>query len=482
MSGNDNLLMNTLERATSGDINDLQSLEARVLAELFRQTFSRRTLGQAFSDQTRSICMGLGVTPSGGDVIVGLGVLAQQSATLPPVPGALDSTYRLARLDTAATITGPTPGANTWYLLEAQMVPLVASTQVRDIYNPGTQTFVPTLVTKINLQSIAFQIVPGVGANLPAPTGGDWVPLAGVEWPAGGGAPLNIVDLRQLPDVVEGGLPIDATVEQQRILAASTPSLPSNNVSIIAQASNDRARLGGETGPFDATSALVIEPGTLFAASTWYYLYLAEWSALALAPQGAQGFNMRGVVVVSATPPILGTATPSAAITPPAPFAASATLNAVCIGAVRRNAPNTGWIATDESDRCGVSPLELAGGFSIQIDSGTALAASVITRNVNLATFVPRHATTAVIRCNLSIANAFLAPPFANGVLFQARVTGAGPFQNQTIASLGSSGTVDFDWPIQKLGDLVTISAQIVLDVGAVGDITLDSWLVGWRS
>lgn len=481
MSGNDNLLMNTLERATSGDINDLQSLQARVLAELFRQTFSRRTLGQAFSDATRSICMGLGVTASGSDVVVGLGVLAQQSATLPPVPGVLDSTYRLARLDTATTITGPTPGANTWYLVEAQMVPLVTSTQVRDVYNPTTQVFVPTLVTKITVQSIAFQIVAGVGANLPAPSGGNWVPLAGVEWPAGGGAPLNIVDLRQLPDVVEGGLPATATVEQQRVLTSSTPSAASNDVSIVAQASNDRARLGGSTGVFDATSGTVIEPGTVFVADAWFYLYLAEWSALALAPQGAQGFSMRGVVVVSATPPVLGTATPSAAITPPAPFAI-ATTNAICIGAVRRNTPNTGWIATDESDRCAVAPLEQAGGFSIVIDSGSVLAASVITRNINLSTFVPRHATTAVIRCQLGSANVFVAPPYANLYRFQARVTGAGPFENQTLATLAMSGTVDFEWPIQKLGDLATISAQIIQDVGAIADIGLTTSLIGWRS
>jgi hypothetical protein len=361
------------------------------------------------------------------------------------------------------------------------MIPLVASTQVRDIYNPTTQVFVPTLVTKITLQSITFQLVAGLGANLPAPSGGDWVPLAGVEWPAGGGAPLNIVDLRQLPDVVEGGLPATATVEQQRVLTSSTPSVVSNDVSIVAEASNDRARLGGSTGVFDATSGVVIEPGTVFAGSSWYYLYLAEWSALALAPQGAQGFSMRGVVVVSATPPVLGTATPSAAITPPAPFAL-ATTNAICIGALRRNAANTGWIATDESDRCGVSPLELAGGFSIVIDSGSVLAASVITRNINLATFVPRHATTAILRCEVASSNVFIAPPFVNLYRFQARATGAGPTQNQTLAALAMSGTVDVEWPVAKLGDLVTVSAQVINDPGAVADIDLTTSLIGWRS
>ena len=475
MSGNDNLLMNTLERATSGDINDLQSLQARVLAELFRQTFSRRTLGQAFSDQTRSICMGLGVTPSGGDVIVGLGILAQQSATLPPVPGALDSTYRLARLDTAATITGPTPGANTWYLLEAQMVPLVASTQVRDIYNPGTQTFVPTLVTKINLQSIAFQIVPGVGANLPAPSGGDWVPLAGVEWPAGGGAPLNIVDLRQLPDAVEGGLPLDATVEQQRILTASTPAAQTNDVSIIAQASNDRARLGGETGLFDATSATVIEPGTLFAASTWYYLYLAEWSALALAPQGAQGFSMRGVVVVSATPPILGTATPSAAITPPAPFALP-TLNAICIGAVRRNTTNTGWVSTDEADRQGLAStsgpseeVSVTGGIFV-----SAPALGNVSIPINLATFVPRHAKTAILYVETNAGGVVGAQSYDVELQDQAGPT------TYAQARCGLLDGTTMEWPIQKLGDLMTLRLDTF--PGGTATIIVNAKLVGWRS
>lgn len=470
MSGNDNLLMNTLERATSGDINDLQSLQARVLAELFRQTFSRRTLGQAFSDSTRSICMGLGVTASGSDVVVGLGVLAQQSATLPPVPGALDSTYRLARLDTATTITGPTPGANTWYLLEAQMVPLVASTQVRDIYNPTTQVFVPTLVTKITLQSIAFQITPGVGANLPAPSGGDWVPLAGVEWPAGGGAPLNIVDLRQLPDVVEGGLPATATVEQQQIETVSTTAVPSNDVSIVAQTSDPRARLGGSTGVFDATSGTVIEPGTVFVADAWYYLYLAEWSTLALAPQGAQGFAMRGVVVVSATPPTLGTPNPSAAITPPAPFAI-ATTNAVCIGAVRRNSANTGWLATEEIRNQGIAPTVFPS--ILLVDNNTQFGVATITRNVDLSTFVPRHAKTAVIELRLGCVNVVGA---VNGTAIEVRATGS---TNYIFVKCGPTDSAFFEWPVSKLGDLVTI--ELNLQFGTA-DFTVATIVSGWRS
>jgi len=475
MSGNDNLLMNTLERATSGDINDLQSLEARVLAELFRQTFSRRVLGQQFSDATRSICMGLGVTASGSDVVVGLGVLAQQSATLPPVPGALDSTYRLARLDTATTITGPTPGANTWFLLEAQMVPLVASTQVRDIYNPTTQVFVPTLVTKITLQSITFQLVAGLGANLPAPSGGDWVPLAGVEWPAGGGAPLNIVDLRQLPDVVEGGLPATATVEQQRVLTSSTTAVPSNNVSIVAQASDPRARLGGSTGVFDATSGVVIEPGTVFAGSSWYYLYLAEWSALALAPQGAQNFSMRGVVVVSATPPVLGTATPSAAITPPAPFAI-ATTNAICVGAVRRNPANAGWIPTDESDRHGLVSTE-GPANEVSVSGGTAISPPAVANyllSINLAPFVPRHAKTAIIYVETNT-SALLGGSASYDVELILP-----PFATYASARCGLFDGTTIEWPIEKLGDLMNL--RLTLFPAGTATIIVDAKLVGWRS
>lgn len=478
MSGNDNLLMNTLERATSGDINDLQSLQARVLAELFRQTFARRILGQAFSDATRSICLGLGVTPSGNDVIVGLGVLAQSSATLPPVPGPLDSTYRLARLDTATTITGPTPGGNDWFLLEAQMVPLVGSTQVRDVYNPGTQTFVPTLVTKINLQSISFQLVPGA-ANLPAPSGGNWVPLAAIQWPAGGGAPLEIVDLRQLPDGIDGGLTLEPLVDQQRIKTSSTPSLASNDVSVLAKATNFRGRLGGDTTVFDATSALVVEPGTVFAADTWYYLYLAEWSALALAPQGAQGFSMRGVVVVSSTPPVLGRAQPSAAITPPAPFSI-ATLNAVCVGAIRRDSTNTGWVATDESNRCGVAPAFQNLSPPFLLGTGSATPGSVVLLNLNLAAFAPRHATTAIIRCRLVTQDPLVAPPFVHSFVVQAGVTPS-PI-GQVYGQLAMSGTIDFEWPVQKLGDLLSVRFTVDYDIGATANFGVEAYLIGWRS
>lgn len=477
MSGNDNLLMNNLERALSGDVNDLQSLQARVLAEFSRYTFSRRAQGLLFSDSTRQIAMGLGVSAAGSNVVVSEGVLFQQSATLPPAPGALDSNYRLARLDSAATIVGPVPGVNSWYLLEAQMVQQVASSSVRDIYNPATQTFVPTLVDKILVNSIQFQLTAG-GADIPFPSGGNWVPLAAVEWPAGGGAPLQIYDLRTLPDVNEGGFPINPEVDQQLVVTNSLPDAPSNNIAVSARASNFLGKLGGTSSvPFDATSAAVVEPGTVFSADTWYYLYLSAWSPSAIKPQGGQlpAFAFSGVLVLSATPPFLGATNPSAFVQLPAPFSLmSAGTAAVCVGAVRRNSANTGWICSEESDRQGVVTSGIAAG-AIVTDFDTQLGVPSFSRAIDFSTTIPRHARTAIVELQFQTNNIVGSPTGYVVTVFRT-----GDVNPYILTRVGLRDSVRFEWPVAKLGDLATVSA--LLQPASSADISVFTLVVGWRS
>lgn len=472
MSGNDNLLMNNLERALSTDINDLQSIEARVLAELFRYTFRARALGLPFVESNRNIAMGLAVSASGSDVSVSQGVLLQQSATLAPIPGALDSSYRLARLDTPTVVTGPVPGVNTWYLLEAQMVQAVVTSAVRDIYNPGTQTFAPALVPKIVAQTIQFQLVAGALGQLPLPSGGDWVPVAGVLWPAGGGAPLRIVDMRPLPDVEEGGFTLSSEAVHQRVNTATLPDTPSSDVLVGARTFNAQGRMGGTvSGVFNPTAADFVEPGTVIAANQWFYLYLASWSALGLKPQNAQPAPsaFRGVLVLSATPPVTGSLVPSAAITLPAPYGALAvSAGAVCVGAFRRNAANTGWVQSSETRGRGIVA---SGANAIVVNTSAAGPAASQTVAVNLSTFVPRHARSIRLRFDVDAA-VVAGTPY--GMTVGVRRTG--DVNNAMQFGCGMFDSAEFDWPAE-LGDLLTYSAALT---GGTANFISSLIVVGW--
>lgn len=473
MSGNDNLLMNNLERALSTDINDLQSLQARVLAELFRYTFRARAIGVPFVESNRNIAMGLAVAASGSDVSISQGVLLQQSSTLAPIPGALDSTYRLSRLNAPVVVTGPVPGVNNWYLVEAQMVQSVVTSSVRDIYNPGTQTFAPALVPKVIAQSMQFQLVAGAGGQLPLPSGGDWVPIAGVLWPAGGGAPLRIVDMRPLPDVEEGGSPLSAEVVHQRVNSATLPDTPSNDIIVGARTFNSQGRMGGTVAaPFDPTSVDFLATGTVLAANQWYYLYLASWSALALKPQNAQPSPTiyRGVLALSSTPPVTGSLLPSAPVTLPAPYGALAVpaVGAVCVGAFRRNATNTGFLQSSETRGRGTVS---SGAGAIVVNTSAAGPAASQTVSVNLATFVPRHARSIRLRFDTD-ASVVAGTPYG----MQVGVRRTGDVNNAQQFGCGMFDSAEFDWPVE-LGDLLTYTASLT---GGTANFISSLVVVGW--
>jgi len=488
MSGNDNVLINNLERALSTDTNNLQSVQARVLAELARFLFRSRVQGAAFVETTEPFLAGLAVTASGSDLQVGVGVLGQQSATVLPVPGPLDSDYRLSRLDTPATIAGPVPGVNTWYLVEAQATQVVASSVVRDIYNPGTGTFAPALVNKLLTNSIQFQLTAG-GANVPLPVGGDWVPLAAVQFPAGGGAPLQIVDARPLPEIDSEGRSIDGQILHQTIRTTSTPDVPSNAAFVSASVVGPAGKLGGlYSGSLTASS--VLEPGTVLAGSTWYYLWLCPWSAFDLRPSPGQlsGADFQGVLTVSPTPPSAGTILPSAPIQLPVPWSLFSTSDAVCVGAVRRNAANSGWVSSIEAAHQGSLPL---GAFSLSgvpvagtnfvrayFDAVPSAVLNTRTVAVNLAGFVPEHASSVRLAVHVETSLNVGTGRFDLGVAASGSTFG---WSYQSMGQENGTGSTTtevwsfVDWPRGSLGDAIDVNTFCTASAQQ-----LSVYVVGW--
>ena len=469
MSGADNIQITVRERPLSTDINDLQSMQARVLSELVRYWTRYRVQGVPFTESNRRFAAGLAVTDSGSDVLVGVGVLGQNSATLVPTPGPLDSSFRLARLDTPVTIPGEAPVSDAWYLLEAQMVQVTATTVSRDVLDGGSGTFVPQNVPKQILRSIQFQLVAGA-ASLPLPTGGDWVPLAGIKWPSGGGAPLAIIDLRQLPDIDSDGTPLAGLIEQQRVETVSTTDIASDDVHVIARTRGPSGVLAGiSNGAIDITDALYLEPGTVLSSGSFYYLYLASWSNQLIRPQAAQpplGL-FQGVLVLSATPPVAGTLTPSAAVTLPAPYAAwTVTSAAVCVGALRRE--TTGWrVSAEDRGQGMLTPLQVA--------AAAPAAVASVTQNVDLSSYVPAHARIARLRLRVQV-SAITGSPL--GATVQIGITSAVTPLDDTLR-MGLVDMIEFDWPIRTLGSLLTY-VYTLLPV-ATGTINHQLTVVGWR-
>lgn len=418
----DSLLFNLYERLLSDDLNNAQAMIGRVFADTWRAQLATRgfAAGAGVTETVRSVIMGgLQVVPNAANVDVQSGVLAQDSASLAPVPGTYDSTFRLAINRVSTTVIMPAPGVDTAYLIEAQMVRVVAATAVRDIFDPVLETYAPTAVDKVIEWQVQFQVVAGVGTTAPAPSGGNWVPIAIVRRPGGGGpvAASDIVDVRPLWDQLEARVRDTESISllgrgRRRIRTLHVPGAAvSEQVYLDAEAFLPAGRAWiSDANSFDPTDPNYADPGTVFAADTWYYVYLCDWQGLL--PVTAYGSAARkGIVVVSDVGPAQGAIRNSAPITPPAPFDVGtvAAGRAICVGALLRNATNDGWewSAGAGENRFRKTPA-LAG-------SSSPMPAAL---TVNLAGLVPLTAKAALIQYDMAPAGgavgtaerAFFAP------------------------------------------------------------------------
>ena len=358
MSGTDQVVINTRERASSGDINDLQSLKDRTLLDSWLEAFQRRSylIGLQPTEISQPIVLGgLELGPSGSDIAIQPGVLLQDSTTLLPVPGALDSDYRWSALRSSVIETNPAPGADTWFLVEAQMSAIVAATATRDIFDTGTGLFVPTLVDKRTERTIATQLLIGTPTDLPLPTGGDFIVIGAVLVPTGGGAipAANFIDMRPLWTDLDGAVrPVASQGKRQsEIETLGDPGDFTKEVVIAAEAWTLGRRLWFETSQagilLTANIAIFREPGTNpQTAQTTSFLYLVPirdggttrpiLARNLYAHAGLSVFNGNAMLIWTTTSPGADRETNSAPMVLPAPFSLYTvqTGEAVCIGAL----------------------------------------------------------------------------------------------------------------------------------------------------
>ena len=378
----DKLIINARERPYSPDIMDMQAMVGRAFSDFMRYRYSEGfNANSAVANQ--KVCYGLTVTSSPGttttDVVMTPGVLMQLSTTIVPAPGALDSSFRIGVNRNSVTVPLPNPGSATWYTLEAQVTETTSVTEVRDILDTITGQFVATNVAKRKEWSCGgagiLPTLPGGGglewrtgtaANIPVPTGGDWVTLASFLVQPGGTilTAADAVDMRPVAKLrtseTRQGWSRVARVPVLRTVAAPIAPLgflirlAVEKATTNADSSADSGgaldlSVGDSTSAlnsFDAQAAAVIEPATAVAANKWYYLYLCPFYNVAPEQQRQGPAHTRGVLVLSENPPDDEGLFNSVPVVLPAPFSnyTVPAYQAPCVGALRSSATNTSWL------------------------------------------------------------------------------------------------------------------------------------------
>lgn len=363
MASTDHNLINVRERPLSTDINDIQALTGRSLVEVLQFLLYNERINLSNPLETGGpegyVLGGLTVSGSGANASISPGVLLQNNAALLPAPGPLDSNIRLATQRSVVLEPAPTPGSDTYYLLEARMAEVVVTSPSRDVLDPVTGNFVATTVPKLHERRLEFRWRAGTADAAPATVVG-WIPLAVIFRPAAGGNVLtsHVQDARPIFDfaakVTAAELsPTTRSVEFTRSYLATQSRIPGDNsllisLDMVVRDSQGRVALAKSNGfvdvsIFDRQTGITF-PGT---NNTVRYLYLAH------APHPVShryaGVAHRGYLVVSNVAPSLDNVN-SAAI--PVVGVAGGSIgqgSAVCIGVLRSN--GTGWYPMSQVGR-----------------------------------------------------------------------------------------------------------------------------------
>lgn len=225
-SGQKNVNINTLERAVTTDINDMQTFIASDRNQTFRREFQHPSFGQmTIESGGSSVDTDLSVLPSGDNGTVhncigGLMVRPDNSGYLlvdagsaafyvPAFTGAtaFDSPYIVVDSIgvTLATDLLFTPNAGAGPRCDwIECRPVLATTQQsRDIFDATTQTFTSNLVDKITVAELEFRVRTGVADEGFAALDQEWMPLACVVVQVGATG-FNNCDVYDVRPLIEG--------------------------------------------------------------------------------------------------------------------------------------------------------------------------------------------------------------------------------------------------------------------------------------
>lgn len=344
-SGLPHVIFNFRERAVSDDYNREQQFSAYALADLLRRLHltgssedeggGKTTVASAIASPLRAIVFeGVRFRPEIGTInaFVEPGVLLAAFPETDPHPD--DSTARLIHdpgVQTAGDLTLTAGGGGIRIdVVECQPSSVVTEADNRDIFDPGTGLFSPTLVNKVAKGRLSYRIRTGTaGAGFPGTASG-WLPIAVCSVPSAATTwdDVTVWDVRPLASDLARGPHLEV---------ANWPEMGRQHAAVIDVGGGEwRAfgivegelsgwKLGGNLAPaqsgvsylrLDALVAAlnVQEPGFAAVASRPWYLYLAQpfglprWAKLSPAtalertpqsPRGIPVFTQKGPAGVS---------------------------------------------------------------------------------------------------------------------------------------------------------------------------------------
>jgi hypothetical protein len=342
------------EQYKSEDLNTLQDVAAAwaddAAAFPTATRFTSTPAAAIPADELYPVVLGgLNASPSGGNVSIAPGV-----AVVPDLgadPNRPISQEVLARNAAAIVVALPSPVTDTWYLITAAAVETSDAAVPRNRWVPANNAWespVPSIVKRTRM-ALAFTVAAGSATQIP--TSVSRMPICAVFRPAGGGAVTTsqIVDLRPFAD---GGPKTPAVVLQRNLwrtdlFAASGSTLLAISSRVIGP---DGTTMWVEEAGLDPIGAAIKDPSSgAAAAGQWWYLYLCPLpvgGSTRVFPRHAQAglAGQQGILVLSRAAP--NGRTNVATVNLPAPFNnfPCAAGKAACIGALKRDSANTGWL------------------------------------------------------------------------------------------------------------------------------------------
>lgn len=343
------IILNDNEVVFNEDVSSIQDWRdrdlGRALEALSLGSYQAQDTLVAGAVRPAAIVSGLGVTGSltNLDITIGTGLLL---CAFGGSDTSYENPFRLAAAKTLTSLTLPpaSPTLYRWDLVEVS-AEKVTATELRKVLTASgpTRRLVDTLVPKTISFNLKFRVRSGTpdtltAARLPVLAASDeWIPLYGIRVNP---AALTLfgakyLDLRKFWAYHSPAFTSGYGGENELLTRVSML-----NAGSLVFVSPNWVRMSGYTGPLQVSPTQLTsttrpnfdinmdKAATLtLAGDVWYYVY-------AYRPTSA-GFT---AMLLSATPPIIGSATPSApstALTPPAPWDLSESLVGHYLGSVR---------------------------------------------------------------------------------------------------------------------------------------------------
>lgn len=331
-SGNKRMVLNTRERLVSTDHNRLQAFAGEHVAEIFRymSTYlageggAASIIGTTTSPMLSIVLNGLWARPEVGTVNLfiepGVAGMVNPDAS----PSSDDSPFKVFKDDGVQlagqlTLTPGGGGATRIDVIEFARIEQVEESDNRDIFNPATGLFAPTLVDKVISDRLTYRIRTGTpGGGFPGTASG-WTPIAVASVPntATTWDQCIVWDVRPLvTDLVRAPAQV---LQKFPSIGKHYGSAYSDGVFRrlygVFESQRDQWRVGGEIGStlsglaggaLDLTSAEIIEPGFAGVGSLPWALYamqpfgLPRWARYSPASSGLRvPLPFRGIPVLS---------------------------------------------------------------------------------------------------------------------------------------------------------------------------------------